>query len=540
MGTSVTFNGTSNTVPAVGDRSWGLNVTRLLISLAGNALAKSGGNFTLTADANFGANFGLTSKYFKSVSSNISTAGVVRLANNEGIGFRNAANSADLILKVNASNVLEFDGVAVSTAATAVTLTGTQTLTNKTLTAPVISSIVNTGTLTLPTSTDTLVGRATTDTLTNKTLTSPSITTPSITSAATYSNVSTPSTPSAGFGKFYFKADVPTYLDSAGNERVIANTAAAFANPMTTAGDIVYGGVAGAATRLAGAAGVLHGAVGAAPSFSTIVNADVSASAAIAGTKIDPAFSGNYLRLSNAAGTDRKISIQSAGVDLTWLWGTVSNGCYLATAATQLNFSTDSGTSNHMTISTGGAFTAGLTTAQAVTHEIRNNSTTEFAAIVRNYSSSTSADAIPALVVAKSSTTTGSSQTFMLFRHSGGTAHGYVVGSGTNTAVFATSASDERLKTNIQPLDGALAKLLQLKPVSFEYLEPTKYGEGVNEGFLAQNMEKVFPKAVFDIEGGYKNVAGWNWEQAYLVKAIQEQQTIIDALKARIDALEAF
>jgi hypothetical protein len=61
---------------------------------------------------------------------------------------------------------------------TAVTLTGTQTLTNKTLTAPIISSISNTGTLTLPTSTDTLVGRATTDTLTNKTLTSPTLTTP--------------------------------------------------------------------------------------------------------------------------------------------------------------------------------------------------------------------------------------------------------------------------------------------------------------------------------------------------------------------------
>ena len=45
-----------------------------------------------------------------------------------------------------------------------------ETLTNKTLTTPVISSISNTGTLTLPTSTDTLVGRATTDTLTNKTL----------------------------------------------------------------------------------------------------------------------------------------------------------------------------------------------------------------------------------------------------------------------------------------------------------------------------------------------------------------------------------
>jgi hypothetical protein len=56
----------------------------------------------------------------------------------------------------------------------------TDTLTNKTLTAPVIATIVNTGTLTLPTSTDTLVGRATTDTLTNKTLTSPVLTTPAL------------------------------------------------------------------------------------------------------------------------------------------------------------------------------------------------------------------------------------------------------------------------------------------------------------------------------------------------------------------------
>lgn len=50
--------------------------------------------------------------------------------------------------------------------------TGTGALvfgTSPTLTTPVIASIVNTGTLTLPTSTDTLIGKATTDTLTNKT-----------------------------------------------------------------------------------------------------------------------------------------------------------------------------------------------------------------------------------------------------------------------------------------------------------------------------------------------------------------------------------
>ena len=61
---------------------------------------------------------------------------------------------------------------------TVVTTTGTQTLTNKTLTTPAINNPTLTGSggaLTLPAGPDTLVGRATTDTLTNKTLTSPTI-----------------------------------------------------------------------------------------------------------------------------------------------------------------------------------------------------------------------------------------------------------------------------------------------------------------------------------------------------------------------------
>jgi hypothetical protein len=56
-----------------------------------------------------------------------------------------------------------------------VTVSHTQTLVNKTLTSPTIAQILNSGTLTLPTSTDTLVGRSTTDTLSNKTLTAPQV-----------------------------------------------------------------------------------------------------------------------------------------------------------------------------------------------------------------------------------------------------------------------------------------------------------------------------------------------------------------------------
>lgn len=78
------------------------------------------------------------------------------------------------------TGILKGNGTSAFTAVTAPTgtIVGTsdsQTLTNKTLTSPIIGTITNTGTLTLPTSSDTLVGRATTDTLTNKTLTSPAI-----------------------------------------------------------------------------------------------------------------------------------------------------------------------------------------------------------------------------------------------------------------------------------------------------------------------------------------------------------------------------
>ena len=88
-------------------------------------------------------------------------------------------HATDTTLARASAGVVNIEGVPI------VTTTATQTLTNKTLTTPVISSISNTGTVTLPTATDTLVGRATTDTLTNKTLTSPALTTPTISTATT-------------------------------------------------------------------------------------------------------------------------------------------------------------------------------------------------------------------------------------------------------------------------------------------------------------------------------------------------------------------
>lgn len=77
----------------------------------------------------------------------------------------------------SAGTGLTLSGTVFAIDSTVLTTSGSQTVTGvKTFSAsPVISTITNSGTLTLPTSTDTLVGRATTDTLTNKTLTAPII-----------------------------------------------------------------------------------------------------------------------------------------------------------------------------------------------------------------------------------------------------------------------------------------------------------------------------------------------------------------------------
>lgn len=102
-----------------------------------------------------------------------------------GFAIELGSGNTDTSLTRSAAGQISVEGVVVPT------VSSTSTLTNKTLTAPVISSIVNTGTLTLPTSTDTLVGRATTDTLTNKTLTAPVISTISNTGTITLPTATT-------------------------------------------------------------------------------------------------------------------------------------------------------------------------------------------------------------------------------------------------------------------------------------------------------------------------------------------------------------
>lgn len=113
MSTPVTYVGNQYNIPAYQDTGYAQgtgNLSSYLIALATGSLTLAGGTFTLTADANFGASYGLVAAYFTSRTASAATAGAVRLANADNISWRNASNGGNLNLTVNSSNQLMFGG----------------------------------------------------------------------------------------------------------------------------------------------------------------------------------------------------------------------------------------------------------------------------------------------------------------------------------------------------------------------------------------------------------------------------------------------
>ena len=119
-----------------------------------------------------------------------------------------------------------------------------------------------------------------------------------------------------------------------------------------------------------------------------------------------------------------------------------------------------------------------------------------------------------------------------------------LVGS-VQTTLSATSyvtSSDYRLKDNIAPMTGALAKVTQLKPVTYKW----KVDGSDGQGFIAHELQTVVPDCVtgtkdaVDADGNpvYQGI-DTSFLVATLTSAIQEQQVIINELKSRIETLES-
>jgi hypothetical protein len=100
-----------------------------------------------------------------------------------------------------------------------------------------------------------------------------------------------------------------------------------------------------------------------------------------------------------------------------------------------------------------------------------------------------------------------------------------------------TANSDERLKTDLKPIENATEKVSTIRSVTGRYKTDE---EGTSRAFLiAQDVQKVLPEAV-NVQNDEQGTLGVAYTEVIplLVAAIKEQQTIINDLKARITILE--
>lgn len=112
----------------------------------------------------------------------------------------------------------------------------------------------------------------------------------------------------------------------------------------------------------------------------------------------------------------------------------------------------------------------------------------------------------------------------------------------TTAGTTYNTSSDYRLKTNVNTLTGALEKVLLLSPKTFNYIDN---GDTIISGFIAHEVQEIVPEAVTGQkdemrEDGTPKYQGMDHSRIVpiLVGAIQEQQTIIEDLKSRLETLE--
>jgi hypothetical protein len=151
-------------------------------------------------------------------------------------------------------------------------------------------------------------------------------------------------------------------------------------------------------------------------------------------------------------------------------------------------------------------------------------------------SSGTTPGSISCAIASSSSSAT----TYNVYSTTAGAYRFYVDMTGTvhATSIVITAISDQRLKENVRDIDTGLNAIMALKPRRFDWKEGKGQDKKNAAGFIAQEFETVFPECVSTSKAGedgieYKNI---NHETLIptLVKAMQEQQALIESLTKRL------
>jgi hypothetical protein len=252
----------------------------------------------------------------------------------------------------------------------------------------------------------------------------------------------------------------------------------------------------------------------------TIVYANSSGNVGVGTTS--PSFSGfgsntNGVQVTNGNNAAYKLS-GNAGGDFYFVSGSGQHWLY-ATGAVPMSFSTNG--TERARIDSSGRLLVNTTSALGSSKLVVEADTTT---------------ANP-MTVSNSRSSAATDYSIIFYRNAS------IVGS-VQTSLSATSyvtSSDYRLKENIAPMTGALDKVAQLKPCTYNW----KLDGEASQGFIAHELQAVVPECVtgekdaVDADGNpkYQGI-DTSFLVATLTAAIQELKAIVDAQAQRITALE--
>ncbi len=116
----------------------------------------------------------------------------------------------------------------------------------------------------------------------------------------------------------------------------------------------------------------------------------------------------------------------------------------------------------------------------------------------------------------------------------------HVVGNICYTGAIA-ACSDARYKTDVRPISNSLEKIMQLQGVTYNWktkeFPAMQFPDRLQIGFIAQDLEKLFPEMVFTDDAGYKSI-DYSRLTPVLVETIKEQQKQIDSITKMITELQ--
>lgn len=228
------------------------------------------------------------------------------------------------------------------------------------------------------------------------------------------------------------------------------------------------------------------------------------------------------------------VLLSSANPSIQWNNG---GGQIYSTVANTLQFATAGGFSSpteRMRIDSSGNLLVGTTSSSGL---YNGTASTDGAAFTSSGDLSIQRSSNVNLFLSKK---TGFTQGALVNFYAAGTFTGAISTNGTTTT-YGTS-SDYRLKENIQPMTGALATVLQLKPCTYDWIVDKSKGQG----FIAHELQAIVPECVT----GQKDAVDSKGKPVYqgidtsflvatLTAAIQEQQALITTLQSQVAALTA-